>query len=199
MQLIAQGAEAKIFKDNQTIIKQRFQKNYRVSELDTTLRKSRTRREAKVLQKLQDLNFPSPSLLSVSDQDMTITMQLINAPQVKNILTSSNATNIAHQMGTLIAKLHKNNIIHGDLTTSNMLLKNKKVHFIDFGLSHFSNTLEDKAVDLYLLQRALHATHPHQPTLFKKTIAFYKKHEPAAMHVLERLKAVQKRGRNKNK
>ena len=77
--------------------------------------------------------------------------------------------------------------------------ENKTVHLIDFGLSSFSDKVEDKAVDLFLLERSLASTHYELPTLFDDVIAGYKNSNPSFADILERLVAVQKRGRNKNR
>eukprot|EP00126_Sphaerothecum_destruens_P010734 Sdes_comp20798_c0_seq4m17081 len=70
-------------------------------------------------------------------------------------------------IGVLVAKLHRENIIHGDLTTSNMLLEgnSENIILIDFGLSYVSSLAEDKAVDLYVLERAFASTHPKSENL----------------------------------
>ena len=66
-------------------------------------------------------------------------------------------TDLSVKIGRIIGNLHLNEIIHGDLTTSNILIVKEdndlKIYFIDFGLSIVSNHLEDKAVDLYVLER----------------------------------------------
>src|SRR3989338_9500931 len=101
-------------------------------------------------------------------------------------------------MGENIAKLHHHNIIHGDLTTSNMILDKEKINFIDFGLSQFSDKIEDKAVDLFVLDRALGSTHTElHPEIFEKVVAAYSENYPEAVKVLERFQAVKGRGRNK--
>ena len=65
-------------------------------------------------------------------------------------------------MGKTINKVHDLGIIHGDLTTSNMIIRNdKQIVLIDFGLSYYKDSAEDKAVDLYVLERAFKSTHPH--------------------------------------
>ena len=100
-------------------------------------------------------------------------------------------------IGKDIAKLHDNNIIHGDLTTSNMILVKDKIFFIDFGLGYTSHKLEDKAVDLHLLRQALEAKHfKHYKTLWKAVESGYKTSKNSKT-TLERLIAVEKRGRYK--
>lgn len=88
----------------------------------------------------------------------------VTAPQ--EILGEMSAVGINHdelarRTGISIAKLHKANLIHGDLTTSNFLLRSKdlSVVVIDFGLSYTSTMAEDRAVDLYVLERAFLSTH----------------------------------------
>src|SRR3989338_8147410 len=151
--LIAQGAEAKLFLEEGAITKNRFKKSYRIKEIDEKLRGFRTRREAKVLQKLEAINFPAPKLIN-NDEKENLVIEKVDGKLIKDVLEKSNHKNICGEIGKKIAMLHNNSIIHGDLTTSNMIL-NKKVYFIDFGLSFFSEKAEDKAVDLHLLKEGL--------------------------------------------
>jgi TP53 regulating kinase and related kinases len=194
MQEIGSGAEAVIYKEGQIVIKHRIKKSYRHSKLDLTLRKSRTKREAKVLAKLEELNFPSPKPIHTDNKEMKISMDFIEGEKLRDVLEVKHCKEI----GKLIAKLHENNIIHGDLTTSNMIV-NKKINFIDFGLSSFSTKIEDKAVDLHLLRQALESKH-HLiwENCFKEVLKGYKIYEEYDK-VLERLEAVEARGRNKHK
>ena len=172
MKLLAQGAESKIFLDKDRIIKERFPKTYRIKEIDNRLRKSRTNREAKVLEKLRQINFPVPNLISHNGKD-TITMDFIEGKLLKNILGKNNKNNhikLSRKIGEKIAILHNNNIIHGDLTTSNMIL-DKEIYFIDFGLSFIGQKAEHKAVDLHLLKQALESKHyKHFESSFKTPV-----------------------------
>src|SRR3989338_2961587 len=83
---IAQGAEAVLFEDRGSIIKERLSKNYRLPQLDEALRQFRTRREAKILQRLEELNFPAPRLQEFSDKRMSIVMDFIPGEKVRDIL-----------------------------------------------------------------------------------------------------------------
>ncbi|MBS3116401.1 Kae1-associated serine/threonine protein kinase [Candidatus Woesearchaeota archaeon] len=203
MKPIAQGAEAILYKDNDQVIKERFSKRYRHSYLDESLRKFRTRREAKILGKLEEMNFPAPHLQDFSDSRMSITMDFIPGKRVKEILqTKENPSRLAKEIGEKVGRLHIKDIIHGDLTTSNFIEHQKtgEVTFIDFGLSFFSDKVEDKAVDLFLLDRSLESTHYNlYPEVFGKVIEGYKESNPEAEKVLERFKVVKGRGRNKGK
>ena len=201
MDLIAQGAEAVLWLDKQRIIKERLTKGYRYPELDEKIRKFRTRREAKILQRLEQLDFPAPHLQDFSEQRMALTLDFVQGPKLKEILSKTNAAQLACAIGKNIAALHRNNIIHGDLTTSNMILdQQNRVNFIDFGLSQFSEKIEDKAVDLFLLERALAGTHGEiYLEAFEKVLEAYQKNNQDAGKVLEQLRKVKARGRNKNK
>lgn len=203
MQKIAQGAEAVLFKDRGEIIKERLSKKYRHPQIDESLRKFRTRREAKILGKLEELNFPAPHLKDFSDKRMNIIMDFVPGEKLRDVLMHyDNFDILAKQVGKRVAKLHANNIIHGDLTTSNMIQHKEtgEINLIDFGLSFFSEKVEDKAVDLFLLDRALQSTHYQiYPEVFEKVIESYKEEYPGGGKVLERFEAVKKRGRNKGK
>ena len=83
---IAQGAEALIYKDNNDVIKERFSKKYRLEHLDESLRKFRTRREAKILGKLEELNFPAPHLKNFSDKRMSIVMDFVPGETLRDVL-----------------------------------------------------------------------------------------------------------------
>lgn len=191
MRKIAQGAEAILYKKGNLLIKERLEKPYRISILDKKLRKFRTRRESKVLKKLEEINFPAPRLKEFNDSSMQITMDFLDGSKLKDILNEKNILKFAKFIGKNISDLHENNIIHGDLTTSNMIY-NKKLYFIDFGLSFFSEKIEDKAVDLFLLERAISSIHYKFPNFFQKILNNY-----SDSNVKDRLLVVQKRGRNK--
>ena len=160
MKRVSQGAEAIIYLDkSKSILKDRFPKQYRIKEIDERLRKLRTRREAKILAALSNIGFPSPKLVSSDDKNMKIEMEHIKGEKVRDILEKSDYKKISEEIGKNIAVIHDKGIIHGDLTTSNMILKGSKLYFIDFGLGFTSKRAEDKAVDLHLIKEALEAKH----------------------------------------
>ena len=178
-QLIAQGAEARIFLEGKNIVKNRFPKSYRIKEIDDRLRGARTRREAKVLQKLEEIRFPAPRLIK-SDEKENLIIEKLDGKLLKDVLEQSDYKKICSELGRKIAVMHNNLIIHGDLTTSNIIL-NKELYFIDFGLSFFSEKSEDRAVDLHLLKEALESRHYR---IWKECIAnvieSYKKRQKTA-------------------
>ena len=134
------GAEATISlnKDN-NIDKCRIEKSYRIPEIDIPLRVSRTKKEVKILQKLQKI-IPVPKIVNVKEFD--IEMEFLDGTQLKKILDSK--PELAELIGNNLSFMHDSNIIHGDLTTSNMILKvdvkenSQRLYFIDFGLSFVS-------------------------------------------------------------
>ncbi|HLC75093.1 MAG TPA: KEOPS complex kinase/ATPase Bud32 [Candidatus Nanoarchaeia archaeon] len=194
---LAQGAEAIITKTDDSIIKHRFEKKYRHPLLDKKLRTARTRHEAKILKKLEQLKFPAPKIKKVDEGAGKIEMQWLPGQLVRNQLEKNEK--IASHIGTCIAQLHTNDIIHGDLTTSNMIW-DKKLFLIDFGLSFISLKVEDKAVDLHVFEEALEASHHTvYSKVWKDICAAYKKKYKDAQLVLNRLEQVRKRGRNKAK
>ncbi|MFW6014758.1 MAG: KEOPS complex kinase/ATPase Bud32 [Candidatus Nanoarchaeia archaeon] len=190
MKIISKGAEAVIY-SNGTVIKKRIKKGYRHPEIDFELRKTRTTREANMLKKI---DIPAPKLISVDKKEMTIEMDKLTGKKLSTCLEKMDYKNISKEIGEKVAKLHKKNIIHGDLTTSNMIFSDK-LYFIDFGLAFTSTKDEDKAVDLHLLKQALSSRHS---TISDECFEEIKKNY-ANETVLKRLKEVEKRGRHKQK
>lgn len=196
MKLIMHGAEAKIYLDttvnSKSIIKKiRVKKNYRIKELDESIRKQRTNREAKILKKLSNIGF-TPQLLKTNNID-SLEMSYINGKKLSQYLEILDYISISNEIGKKIKQLHDLEIIHGDLTTSNMIFANA-VYIIDFGLSFTSSKTEDKAVDLHLLKEALESRHHTiAKKCFNEVLNSY--NDPLVEH---RLKLVESRGRNKN-
>lgn len=198
MKLIAQGAEAKLYRKDGSLLKDRIKKSYRIKEIDEKLRKFRTRRESRILEKLAALNFPAPKLIE-NDRLQKIEMEFIEGPKVRDILEKKDYIKLSKEIGRKIAVLHNNDIIHGDLTTSNMILK-EEVYFIDFGLSFFSKRYEDRAVDLHLFRQALESKHYKiWKKSFDAALKEYSKNAEDSKKILERFEQVERRGRNKDK
>ncbi len=195
--IIGQGAEAVLTKNNSTVVKDRVAKGYRLPQLDESIRKLRTRHEGKILERAAKL-IPVPKLITSDEREKKITMEYIAGKKLSEHLeTLKNYKTICKQIGKSIAKLHDADIIHGDLTTSNMILKDKTVYFIDFGLAFHSPRAEAKAVDLHLIKQALEAKHP---TIFEQAAkAVMQGYETSKNYksVMTRLAKVEKRGRYK--
>jgi len=196
--LIFQGAEAIIERVGKKINKTRIPKSYRHQNLDKKIIKQRTKRETKLISKTNKI-INSPKLISSTDNQ--ISMNFINGKMLSKCLDKSlDYPKICRQIGKDLAKLHNAGIIHGDLTTSNIVLEKKsdKIFFIDFGLGFHSDKIEDRAVDLHLIKGALKAKHPKISKIaFKKILEGYKKSETYEK-VLNRLETVESRGRYKS-
>ena len=162
------------------------------------MRQYRTRREAKVIDKLNIAKISAPILKNVDDKKMTVSMQFITGPKIRDVL-HENPESFSKEIGRKIGLIHSQGIIHSDLTTSNMILDGE-IKFIDFGLSFFSSKIEDKAVDLHLFRQALESKH-HEiwQKCFACAIDGYKETCIGVEQILARLDIVEKRGRNKNK
>jgi len=199
MKVIGRGAEAVLTLDKDIVIKERIKKGYRHPDIDSKIRKYCTRREAKILDKAKDL-ISVPKIYNSSDKDMKIEMQFIDGKVLRDYLDKEkDYKKICKIIGEQIAILHDNDIIHGDLTTSNFILKENKVYFIDFGLGFFSTKAEDKAVDLHLLRQALESKHYQKyEEYYNSVIEGYKKSKNFKQ-TIERLEQVEKRGRYKRK
>jgi len=209
--IISQGAEAFLFKQGNTVLKQRIIKSYRLPVLDEKLRKQRTKREIKSLEKAL-LLIPVPKVLSSSTYEITLE-HIAGKKLSEHLDTLKNARTICKKIGIQLAKLHDANIIHGDLTTSNLILKEVErqglkdllilddsqepkvleepmvpyVVFIDFGLSFESSRAEDKAVDLHCLKEALEARHFKHAESFFKAVLGLREAYPQDRHYHDRL------------
>jgi len=202
MKILHRGAEAILYLEDNRLIKERISKSYRHKKIDETKRKYPTRKEFKLLQKAKELKISVPTPYTVDEKEMKISMEYLTGEVLKEKLddyTKQKRVLICKLIGEQLALMHDNNIIHGDLTTSNMILKDNKVYFLDFGLGYISIKAEDKAVDLHLLKQALESKHyTHYEESYESILQGYKKSKNYKL-VLERLDKVEKRGRYKRK
>ncbi len=157
MKLIFQGAEAKIYLDEGKIIKERVSKSYREEELDNFLRKSRTRKEAKLLSDVKRVGLKVPILFET--EQFRLEMEFIDGIKLRNSLDKTNCGRFCRKIGEDVSKMHLADIIHGDLTTSNIIVKNNEICFIDFGLGVETKSMEQKAADLLNLYQNFKSVH----------------------------------------
>ena len=197
--ILGRGAEAIIYLDRNKVIKKRIKKNYRLNVIDDKLRRNRTKREARLFEKAGN---NVPKILNVDEKNYEIEMEYVEGKLLRDILNNldeEKRKEIMIGVGKIIADLHSKDIIHGDLTTSNMILKKDEVYFIDFGLGFISKREEDKAVDLHLLKQALESTHFNiREECFNYVLEGYKEHNEFDK-VMNRFEKVEKRGRYKRK
>jgi len=165
--IIRKGAEASLYYGHwfgkEVIFKYRIPKKYRVEELDKRIRTERTLNEARALIKVKNYGINVPQVFEIDSTNSTIIMKYIQGDKLKDILSdldNDQKTKYFNEIGRIIAVLHKNGEIHGDITTSNIIITPSKDTFlIDFGLHAYSDTIEDKSVDLHLLKRVLVSSH----------------------------------------
>ena len=161
MEMIKRVAEAEIYlsswRGRKVVIKRRIRKKYRIEKIDSQIREQRTKREALLIISARKAGVSVPIIYDVRLQRKEIVMQYIEVERLKDVIDTKSKEwqkKICYMIGKSIANLHKNSIIHGDLTTSNMIYKNGKLYFIDFGLGSKSKEIEDMGVDLHLLMEA---------------------------------------------
>lgn len=202
MEILGQGAEAVLKLKNNVLVKERIKKGYRLKEIDALLRKDRTKKEAKLLSEARRNKVNTPVIFSKDPEKMTIEMEFIKGPVLRDKLDSlpeKERKKVCSELGSAVARLHSAGIIHGDLTTSNMILKNSKtdqLYFIDFGLAFSSKKIEDKAVDMHLIKRALVSKHNKiWKKCFNSIVSAYKKHSKDSDSVIQRMEKIEKRGR----
>ena len=154
-ELIAKGAESNIVKSSylgeKAVLKDRIPKGYRIPEIDNKIRRARTKEEAKLLSDAKRAGVKTPVLYDINLQNKSILMEEIEGQMLKEVIDED----LAFKIGVEISKLHSFDIIHGDITTSNIMLSGGKLVFIDFGLGRYSPLKEDKAVDLLVLKKSL--------------------------------------------
>ena len=148
-ELIAKGAESNIVKSN--YLGEKAVLKDRIPEIDNKIRKARTKEEAKLLSDAKRAGVKTPVLYDINLDDKSILMEEIEGQMLKEVIDE----NLAFKLGREISKLHSFDIIHGDITTSNIMLSGGKLVFIDFGLGRYSQLKEDKAVDLLVLKKSL--------------------------------------------
>ena len=162
MKLIKKGAEADIYQtkwqNSNAILKIRKIKNYRNQILDSKIRKQRTIKESQMISQVKKFGIPTPLVYFVNLEKTSILMQEIPGTPVHD-LSESKIISLSKEIGKLVGLLHKNGVMHGDLTTSNFILFKNIIYMIDFGLSQNTIKPEDHAVDLRLIKEILNSAH----------------------------------------
>ena len=220
------------------VAKHRFAKSYRVEVLDKRLREGHMGAEARGLAKARLAGVHVPRVLMVDKVQCIIYVERVPGCSLKAFLLATEGDTpppiarltdaLLAAVGTAIAALHNADIIHGDLTTSNFMLRlaaradadadpdaltapvldpavlatlapaDVDVVAIDFGLSAMARRdgAEDKAVDLYVLERAFVSTHP-SVAAFSAVLEAYAAACNATDAVFARLESVRARGRKR--
>jgi len=196
------GAEARldsaVWMNREVVFKQRVVKGYRHPVLDRSLQTFRIKNEVRLMLEARKAGIPVPVIYSVDLAENRIVMEEIPGVRVKDALENmpeDRARDVCLKIGEIAGKLHANDIVHGDLTTSNMLLYGDRIVVIDFSLGSKSSELEDKGVDMHLLEEAFHSAHYRRSELYEAVKDSYVKTYPGGAEVLKKVKEIEKRGR----
>lgn len=225
--LISSGSDARIYKctflGKESVKKLIIQKNYRHKKIDTKIRKLRITNEMKFTKKMITLNIDAPALYFVDMKEKSLIFEYVKGCTINQILKNAvlYQPNIPICIGMLLANLHNENVIHGDFTTSNLILRNSYIYnkeiydlsnnalyefsvlenlklcVIDFGLSFLSTSVEDKAVDIFVLLKTINSFHSEFPYLEKDIIIGYKMKSNDFTKIMQQLEKVKMRGRKR--
>ena len=201
MKLLKKGAEADIYltkwNNSNAILKIRKAKKYRNPILDGKIRKQRTIKESQSISEVKSFGIPTPLIYYVNLKNTSIVMQEIPGTPVHD-LSNLKIIELSKEIGRLVGIMHKNGIMHGDLTTSNFILYKNKVYVIDFGLSQKTIKHEDHAVDLRLIKEILNSAHAKimEPS-WKNFLLGYKSIVGSANYakIIELVSVIESRGR----
>jgi TP53 regulating kinase-like protein len=207
--IIHKGAEANLVYGHwfgkEVIFKYRIPKGYRIEQIDKMLRSKRTLNEGKALIRVKSYGINVPQVYEIDANNSTIVMKYIKGQKLKEALkslTDEQKVNILKNIGKNIAILHKNGHIHGDITTSNIILTNtEEIFIIDFGLHDYSDYIEDKSTDLHLFKRVLISSHGNDFHLcFKAFLEGYRKNyelenAKECKEIIKNIKTIETRGR----
>lgn len=199
--VIYRGAEAVLYMGESdgenVIVKERVSKGYRLPEIDRRIISQRTRQEAGLLSRARRAGVLVPKV--VDSEKARIMLEWLGDMTVKGMLDRSDnraRMGMYRKMGENIALLHSRGIVHGDLTTANMILKGDEVYFVDFGLGKFSARIEDFASDLFLLYEALKSTHAGLlEEAWGNVLNAYKQRYLRSEEVLKRIEEIKNRRR----
>ncbi|XP_055508163.1 EKC/KEOPS complex subunit TP53RK isoform X2 [Leucoraja erinacea] len=214
-QMIKQGAESKIYRGHflgkPTIVKERFPKSYRHSALDKKLTHRRTVQEVRSILRCRKAGIATPVVYFVDYNASCMYLEdLVGAITVRDYVASVQKSKqdteqlfpLAEKIGLILARMHDEDVVHGDLTTSNMMIRQPEKQFslvlIDFGLSFISALPEDKGVDLYVLEKAFLSSHPNTESVFQVILTSYSSASKKSAPVIKKLDEVKQRGRKRS-
>lgn len=204
--LLKKGAEASLFLKSwhgrKVIVKTRLPKRYRPTELDLKIRSYRTAHEPQLMFEAKRSGVPTPTIFLVDLKHTAITMEFVEGKQMKQVLPRvprKEQQELCFKIGELIGKMHRHGLVHGDLTTSNMILTGEgKIFMVDFGLGEKTVEIEARGVDLHLMKRALQSTHyQFAEDCFKHMLKGYSSvlGMKEAERVVEKICEIERRGR----
>ena len=191
MKQLSEGAEAVLYETTflgmHAVAKERTEKSYREKTIDTRIRDTRTKLEARVLARAYSNGANVPSVLLVGHN--TIIMQKIDGKTLHSIEEKKWGGNAMIDAGKQLALLHSLDIAHGDFTPANVMSgKDGKIYVIDFGLAEITGSIEEKALDVLLMKRSIRKQN------YVSFISGYQGFSKAK-EVLDRVEEIERRGR----
>ena len=186
------GAEAVVTFSDGIAAKQRQSKRYRAPALDKKLIAERTRAEARLIHAARRAGVPTPVISDITHD--TIVMERIPGA----LLTESLSAAHCEEAGRMVGMLHTAGIMHGDLTSSNMILResNGRCVLIDFGLAQATSEIEQRGVDIHVMFQTLSSTNPKDAATLKDAFTRgYRETFPGAGDVISREEEIELRGR----
>lgn len=199
--LIRKGAEAEIrleeWRGRKVVSKVRVRKGYRDTELDERLRSQRIKTEVKLMTESRRLGISVPIIYDVDLGGNKIVMEFVEGERVKDVLESEygDKPGLCWRIGEDVGKMHREGIAHGDLTTSNILLKGERLYFIDFSLGEKTKEVEVLGVDLHLLREGFFSAHSQIFDLFDEVLKGYLASNEEGSNIIEKMNDIESRGR----
>lgn len=199
--LLKRGAEAELRRvdwlGRPAVEKVRLPKAYRHEALDDEIRKARLRMEARLMSEARKAGIAVPVIYDVDLARHRLVMEFVDGPQVKEVLQKplDDPPEVARAVGRLAGTLHAHGLVHGDLTTSNMLWRDRRIHLIDLSMGEKTSSVESQGVDLRLLKEAWTSAHFDLAELFDTVLAAYREAYPGAEAVIAKMREIEERGR----
>ncbi len=193
------GAEAKIllgeYLGRKVVIKRRLPKKYRIPEVDAEIRRERTIHEARIIKRVRSLGIPTPVIYDVDKEKYEIVMEYVEGIPLRDLILKGEKGPL-FLLGKYVGRMHKNGIIHGDLTPMNAILsKDSRLVLVDFGLSEFSEEDRMRAIDLRVLKESLKSLRDDYEEIFQEFLKGYKEEFDGWEEVLKKLEEIEKMGR----
>ncbi|HWR26008.1 MAG TPA: bifunctional N(6)-L-threonylcarbamoyladenine synthase/serine/threonine protein kinase [Methanosarcina sp.] len=193
-EILDNGAEAVIYLEEgsdgkKVLVKERIPKAYRHKEIDENIRKERTRTEARMMSEARRSGVPTPIIYDI--EAFKLKMQYIEGVPIKYLINPE----LSEKIGVLVGKLHSSGIIHGDLTTSNLMLSGERLYLLDFGLAYFDKGVEARGVDVHVLFQTFESTHKNPQALIEAFKKGYQSTFIDSKDVLKRVEEIKKRAR----
>ncbi|HXW37753.1 MAG TPA: Kae1-associated kinase Bud32 [Nitrososphaerales archaeon] len=207
-ELLYRGAEADVYKGvwsgRDAVFKVRKRLSYRLPQLDNVIRGRRTMREAQMLHRAKSAGVASPHLFFVDTVNHSLVMEFVPGMRLKEVLSVASEVPpsiLFEELGRGVARLHAAGLVHGDLTTANVITDARRLVLVDFGLANLTSKLEDRAVDLRLLKETVTGAHPDMSVIaFDSFMDGYGQvlGKVESLTALKQLRRIERRGRYAN-